>query len=105
MGQALQSIGNLGLQLGQGKEPWMAPLHAVLLPSVTRIRAFLDSLVTVESTEGERAPWGHGRHGWCWVWPCRHPTWRGGIIPDVPPILGASGGTTGAGSSHVTTQH
>lgn len=55
MGQALQSIGNLGLQLGQGKEPWMAPLHAVLLPSVTRVTAFLDNLVAVESTEGERA--------------------------------------------------
>lgn len=83
MGQALQSIGNLGLQLGQGKEPWMAPLNAILLPSVTRVRAFLDALVTVESPEGERgqragrghcrcrlsgitlvlpgAPWGCGR--------------------------------------------
>ncbi|XP_061866309.1 rasGAP-activating-like protein 1 [Colius striatus] len=51
LAKALQSIGNLGLQAGQGKEPWMAPLHAVLLPSVTRVRAFLDSLVTVESAE------------------------------------------------------
>ncbi|XP_042661471.1 rasGAP-activating-like protein 1 isoform X8 [Tyto alba] len=51
LAKALQSIGNLGLQLGQGKEPWMAPLHAVLQPSVTRVKAFLDSLVTVESTE------------------------------------------------------
>ncbi|XP_064322754.1 rasGAP-activating-like protein 1 [Phalacrocorax carbo] len=51
LAKALQSIGNLGLQLGQGKEPWMAPLHAVLMPSVTRIKAFLDSLVTVESAE------------------------------------------------------
>ncbi|XP_064024963.1 rasGAP-activating-like protein 1 isoform X2 [Pogoniulus pusillus] len=51
LAKALQSIGNLGLQLGQGKEPWMAPLHTVLLPSVTRVKAFLDSLVTVESTE------------------------------------------------------
>ncbi|XP_071301797.1 rasGAP-activating-like protein 1 isoform X4 [Agelaius tricolor] len=47
LAKALQSIGNLGLQLGQGKEPWMAPLNAVLLPSVTRVRAFLDALVTV----------------------------------------------------------
>ncbi|XP_068017911.1 rasGAP-activating-like protein 1 isoform X4 [Melanerpes formicivorus] len=51
LAKALQSIGNLGLQLGQGKELWMAPLHAVLLPSVTRVKAFLDSLVSVESTE------------------------------------------------------
>uniref|UniRef100_A0A8C3KAN0 RAS protein activator like 1 n=1 Tax=Calidris pygmaea TaxID=425635 RepID=A0A8C3KAN0_9CHAR len=51
LAKALQSIGNLGLQLGQGKEPWMAPLHAVLLPSVTRVKAFLDGLVEVESAE------------------------------------------------------
>ncbi|XP_071427816.1 rasGAP-activating-like protein 1 isoform X2 [Pithys albifrons albifrons] len=51
LAKALQSIGNLGLQLGQGKEPWMAPLNAILLPSVTRVRAFLDHLVAVESVE------------------------------------------------------
>ncbi|KAJ7424840.1 hypothetical protein WISP_26409 [Willisornis vidua] len=51
LAKALQSIGNLGLQLGQGKEPWMAPLNAILLPSVTRVRAFLDHLVTVENVE------------------------------------------------------
>ncbi|XP_072736057.1 rasGAP-activating-like protein 1 [Ciconia boyciana] len=56
LAKALQSIGNLGLQLGQGKEPWMAPLHAVLLPSVTRVKAFLDSLVAVESTEAGKGP-------------------------------------------------
>ncbi|XP_063207344.1 rasGAP-activating-like protein 1 [Chroicocephalus ridibundus] len=56
LAKALQSIGNLGLQLGQGKEPWMAPLHAVLLPSVTRVKAFLDGLVTVESTEAGEGP-------------------------------------------------
>ncbi|KAM6051577.1 LOW QUALITY PROTEIN: rasGAP-activating-like protein 1 [Theristicus caerulescens] len=56
LAKALQSIGNLGLQLGQGKEPWMAPLHAVLLPSVTRVKAFLDSLVTVESAEAGEGP-------------------------------------------------
>ncbi|XP_075625733.1 rasGAP-activating-like protein 1 isoform X2 [Balearica regulorum gibbericeps] len=43
-------------KLGQGKEPWMAPLHAVLLPSVTRVKAFLDSLVTAESTEAGEGP-------------------------------------------------
>ncbi|XP_055556795.1 rasGAP-activating-like protein 1 isoform X1 [Falco cherrug] len=56
LAKALQSIGNLGLQLGQGKEPWMAPLHAILLPGVTRVKAFLDSLVTVESTEVGEGP-------------------------------------------------
>ncbi|XP_066418083.1 rasGAP-activating-like protein 1 isoform X1 [Molothrus aeneus] len=60
LAKALQSIGNLGLQLGQGKEPWMAPLNAVLLPSVTRVRAFLDALVTV-GERGHRAGRGH-----CW---------------------------------------
>ncbi|XP_053938806.1 rasGAP-activating-like protein 1 [Cuculus canorus] len=55
LAKALQSIGNLGLQLGQGKEPWMAPLHAVLVPSVARVKAFLDGLVTVESTEAAAA--------------------------------------------------
>lgn len=54
-GQALQSIGNLGLQ--PGKEPWMAPLNTVLLPSITRVRAFLDSLIEVDSTQGEQARW------------------------------------------------
>ncbi|XP_021268598.1 rasGAP-activating-like protein 1 isoform X2 [Numida meleagris] len=49
LAKALQSIGNLGLQ--PGKEPWMAPLQTVLLPSVTRVRAFLDSLIEVESTQ------------------------------------------------------
>uniref|UniRef100_A0A8B9EER2 RAS protein activator like 1 n=1 Tax=Anser cygnoides TaxID=8845 RepID=A0A8B9EER2_ANSCY len=58
LAKALQSIGNLGLQLG--KEPWMAPLHAVLLPSVTRVKAFLDGLVEVDSTQGE--PPGHAGH-------------------------------------------
>ncbi|XP_064889939.1 rasGAP-activating-like protein 1 isoform X1 [Columba livia] len=56
LAKALQSIGNLGLQLGQGKEPWMAPLHVVLLPSVTRVTTFLDSLVAVESTDAGEEP-------------------------------------------------
>ncbi|XP_010718818.1 rasGAP-activating-like protein 1 isoform X2 [Meleagris gallopavo] len=47
--EALQSIGNLGLQ--PGKESWMAPLNTVLLPSITRVRAFLDSLIEVDSTQ------------------------------------------------------
>uniref|UniRef100_A0A8B9UCX3 RAS protein activator like 1 n=1 Tax=Anas zonorhyncha TaxID=75864 RepID=A0A8B9UCX3_9AVES len=54
LAKALQSIGNLGLQLG--KEPWMAPLHAVLLPSITRVKAFLDSLVEVDGTHAGEEP-------------------------------------------------
>ncbi|XP_053815130.1 rasGAP-activating-like protein 1 isoform X2 [Vidua chalybeata] len=59
LAKALQAIGNLGLQLGQGKEPWMAPLNTVLLPSVTRVRAFLDALVTV--VDEVPVPWGHSQ--------------------------------------------
>lgn len=51
--QAVQSIGNLGQQLGQGKELWMAPLHPFLLQSILRVRDFLDQLVDVDGEEGE----------------------------------------------------
>lgn len=51
--QAVQSIGNLGQQLGQGKEMWMAPLHPFLLQSISRVRDFLDQLVDVDGEEGE----------------------------------------------------
>lgn len=54
--QAVQSIGNLGQQLGQGKELWMAPLHPFLLQSISRVRDFLDQLVDVDGKEGE-FPW------------------------------------------------
>ncbi|XP_006870574.1 PREDICTED: rasGAP-activating-like protein 1 [Chrysochloris asiatica] len=50
--KAVQSIGNLGQQLGQGKELWMTPLHPFLLQSISRVRDFLDRLVDVEG-EGE----------------------------------------------------
>lgn len=56
--QAVQSIGNLGQQLGQGKEMWMAPLHPFLLQSISRVRDFLDQLVDVDGEEGE------------FLWPC-----------------------------------
>lgn len=56
--QAVQSIGNLGQQLGQGKELWMAPLHPFLLQSILRVRDFLDQLVDVDGEEGE------------FQWPC-----------------------------------
>uniref|UniRef100_H0ZZ95 RAS protein activator like 1 n=1 Tax=Taeniopygia guttata TaxID=59729 RepID=H0ZZ95_TAEGU len=58
LAKALQTIGNLGLQLGQAKEPWMAPLNAVLLPSVTRVRPFLDALVTVAAADEVPVPRG-----------------------------------------------
>uniref|UniRef100_A0A8C6AA24 RAS protein activator like 1 n=1 Tax=Marmota marmota marmota TaxID=9994 RepID=A0A8C6AA24_MARMA len=51
LAKAVQSIGNLGQQLGQGKELWMAPLHPFLLQSVSRVRAFLDQLVDVDGDE------------------------------------------------------
>lgn len=51
--QAVQSIGNLGQQLGQGKEQWLAPLHPFLLQSISRVRDFLDQLVDVDESEGE----------------------------------------------------
>ena len=57
--QAVQSIGNLGQQLGQGKELWMAPLHPFLLQCVSRVRDFLDRLVDVDGDEGEFLRSGH----------------------------------------------
>uniref|UniRef100_UPI003BEED6B3 rasGAP-activating-like protein 1 isoform 2 n=1 Tax=Rattus norvegicus TaxID=10116 RepID=UPI003BEED6B3 len=48
---AVQSIGNLGQQLGQGKEQWLAPLHPFLLQSISRVRDFLDQLVDVDGDE------------------------------------------------------
>ncbi|XP_069848086.1 rasGAP-activating-like protein 1 isoform X1 [Dipodomys merriami] len=52
LAKAVQSIGNLGQQLGQGKELWMAPLHPFLLQSVARVRDFLDQLVDVDEEKG-----------------------------------------------------
>lgn len=54
--QAIQSIGNLGQQLGQGKEMWMAPLHPFLLQSISRVRDFLDQLVDVDGEEEAGGP-------------------------------------------------
>ncbi|EHA97655.1 RasGAP-activating-like protein 1 [Heterocephalus glaber] len=51
LAKAVQSIGNLGQQLGQGKELWMAPLHPFLLQSIARVRDFLDQLVDVQADE------------------------------------------------------
>ncbi|XP_051682535.1 rasGAP-activating-like protein 1 isoform X4 [Oryctolagus cuniculus] len=56
LAKAVQSIGNLGQQLGQGKELWMAPLHPFLLQSVSRVRDFLDELVDVDGDEEAGGP-------------------------------------------------
>ncbi|XP_062399774.1 rasGAP-activating-like protein 1 [Sardina pilchardus] len=48
LAKAVQSVGNLGLQLGQGKESWMAPLHPMILCSVASVKDFLDKLIDVD---------------------------------------------------------
>ncbi|KAH0625437.1 hypothetical protein JD844_014954 [Phrynosoma platyrhinos] len=52
LAKAVQSIGNLGLQLGYGKEHWMEPLHPFILASIERVKEFLDRLIDVESENG-----------------------------------------------------
>eukprot|EP00062_Callorhinchus_milii_P016729 gi/632968472/ref/XP_007900545.1/ PREDICTED: rasGAP-activating-like protein 1 [Callorhinchus milii] len=49
LAKAVQSIGNLGLQLGHGKELWMSPLHPVILQSVGFLRDFLDRIVDIDN--------------------------------------------------------
>ncbi|XP_050014897.1 rasGAP-activating-like protein 1 isoform X2 [Alexandromys fortis] len=56
LAKAVQSIGNLGQQLGQGKELWLAPLHPFLLQSISRVRDFLDQLVDVDGAEEAGGP-------------------------------------------------
>uniref|UniRef100_A0A674NPV4 RAS protein activator like 1 n=1 Tax=Takifugu rubripes TaxID=31033 RepID=A0A674NPV4_TAKRU len=46
--EALQSVGNLGLQLGQGKEQWMEPLHPIIRLSVAKVKDFLDKLIDID---------------------------------------------------------
>uniref|UniRef100_A0A3B3UAJ9 RAS protein activator like 1 n=1 Tax=Poecilia latipinna TaxID=48699 RepID=A0A3B3UAJ9_9TELE len=48
LAKALQSVGNLGLQLGHGKEQWMSPLHPIILSSVASVKDFLDKLIDVD---------------------------------------------------------
>ncbi|XP_056585729.1 rasGAP-activating-like protein 1 isoform X2 [Triplophysa dalaica] len=48
LAKALQSVGNLGLQLGHGKEQWMTPLHSIILCSVSSVKDFLDKLIDIE---------------------------------------------------------
>uniref|UniRef100_A0A8C7YJM8 RAS protein activator like 1 n=1 Tax=Oryzias sinensis TaxID=183150 RepID=A0A8C7YJM8_9TELE len=53
LAKALQSVGNLGLQLGHGKEQWMAPLHPIILRSVACVKDFLDKLIDIDHDVGE----------------------------------------------------
>uniref|UniRef100_A0A8C9WPT7 RAS protein activator like 1 n=1 Tax=Sander lucioperca TaxID=283035 RepID=A0A8C9WPT7_SANLU len=53
LAKALQSVGNLGLQLGHGKEQWMAPLHPIILRSVASVKDFLDKLIDIDHDTGE----------------------------------------------------
>ncbi|XP_065104401.1 rasGAP-activating-like protein 1 [Paramisgurnus dabryanus] len=48
LAKALQSVGNLGLQLGHGKEQWMTPLHSIILCSVASVKDFLDKLIDID---------------------------------------------------------
>uniref|UniRef100_A0A672JNU0 RAS protein activator like 1 n=1 Tax=Salarias fasciatus TaxID=181472 RepID=A0A672JNU0_SALFA len=48
LAKSLQSVGNLGLQLGHGKEQWMAPLHPIILRSVASVKDFLDKLIDID---------------------------------------------------------
>ncbi|XP_020662756.3 rasGAP-activating-like protein 1 isoform X1 [Pogona vitticeps] len=48
LAKAVQSIGNLGLQVGHGKEQWMEPLHPFILSSIGRVKEFLDRLIEVD---------------------------------------------------------
>ncbi|XP_032899233.1 rasGAP-activating-like protein 1 isoform X2 [Amblyraja radiata] len=49
LAKAVQSIGNLGLQLGYGKEIWMTPLHPFILQSVSCVKDFLDKLIDIDN--------------------------------------------------------
>uniref|UniRef100_A0A8C5WZ48 RAS protein activator like 1 n=1 Tax=Laticauda laticaudata TaxID=8630 RepID=A0A8C5WZ48_LATLA len=60
LAKAVQSIGNLGLQLGHGKEQWMEPLHPFILASIGRVQEFLDRLIDVDTEmdlPNEKQPW------------------------------------------------
>ncbi|XP_029998348.1 rasGAP-activating-like protein 1 [Sphaeramia orbicularis] len=56
LAKALQSVGNLGLQLGHGKEQWMAPLHPIILRSVACVKDFLDKLIDIDHDIATEAP-------------------------------------------------
>lgn len=46
-------MGNLGLQLGQGKEQWMEPLHPIIRLSVASVKDFLDKLIDIDHDIGK----------------------------------------------------
>uniref|UniRef100_A0A3B4BJV0 Uncharacterized protein n=1 Tax=Periophthalmus magnuspinnatus TaxID=409849 RepID=A0A3B4BJV0_9GOBI len=56
LAKALQSVGNLGLQLGHGKEQWMVPLHPIILRSVASVKDFLDKLIDIDHDTGKHVP-------------------------------------------------
>ncbi|XP_041855004.1 rasGAP-activating-like protein 1 isoform X1 [Melanotaenia boesemani] len=56
LAKALQSVGNLGLQLGHGKEQWMAPLHPIILRSVASVKDFLDKLIDIDHDSASEVP-------------------------------------------------
>ncbi|XP_076010315.1 rasGAP-activating-like protein 1 [Genypterus blacodes] len=56
LAKALQSVGNLGLQLGHGKEQWMAPLHPIILRSVSSVKDFLDKLIDIDHDSVSEVP-------------------------------------------------
>ncbi|XP_052419029.1 rasGAP-activating-like protein 1 [Carassius gibelio] len=56
LAKALQSVGNLGLQLGHGKEEWMTPLHPIILCSVASVKDFLDKLIDIDHNNVCGAP-------------------------------------------------
>ncbi|XP_067087361.1 rasGAP-activating-like protein 1 isoform X2 [Osmerus mordax] len=53
LAKAVQSVGNLGIQLGHGKEQWMAPLHPIILCSVASVKDFLDKLIDIDHDMSE----------------------------------------------------
>ncbi|XP_055080024.1 rasGAP-activating-like protein 1 [Periophthalmus magnuspinnatus] len=56
LAKALQSVGNLGLQLGHGKEQWMVPLHPIILRSVASVKDFLDKLIDIDHDTVSEVP-------------------------------------------------
>ncbi|KAL0979488.1 hypothetical protein UPYG_G00185770 [Umbra pygmaea] len=56
LAKAVQSVGNLGLQLGHGKEQWMEPLHPMILCSVASVKDFLDKLIDIDHNSVSEVP-------------------------------------------------
>ncbi|XP_034152125.1 rasGAP-activating-like protein 1 isoform X1 [Esox lucius] len=56
LAKAVQSVGNLGLQLGHCKELWMEPLHPIILCSVASVKDFLDKLIDIDHDSVSEVP-------------------------------------------------